>query len=64
MVLVLSAVVPWASRNAKAFQGVDQRGWGSQVQLGSRPGSILPQPYENKDSLAIAQLFGVHKGSR
>jgi hypothetical protein len=24
MVLVLSAVVPWAFRNAKAFQGVDQ----------------------------------------
>jgi hypothetical protein len=25
MVLVLSAVVPWALRNAKAFQGVDQK---------------------------------------
>ena len=24
MVLVLSAVVPWAFRNAKAFQGIDQ----------------------------------------
>ena len=25
MVLVLSAVIPWAFRNAKAFQGVDQK---------------------------------------
>ena len=25
MVFVLSAVVPWAFRNAKAFQGVDQK---------------------------------------
>ena len=25
MVLVLSAVVPWAFRNAKAFQGIDQK---------------------------------------
>ena len=25
MVLVLSAVVPWAFRNAKAFQGIDQQ---------------------------------------
>ena len=25
MMLVLSAVVPWAFRNAKAFQGVDQQ---------------------------------------
>ena len=25
MVLILSAVVPWAFRNAKAFQGVDQQ---------------------------------------
>jgi hypothetical protein len=25
MMLVLSAVVPWALRNAKAFQGVDQK---------------------------------------
>ena len=24
MVLVLSAVVPWAFRNTKAFQGIDQ----------------------------------------
>ena len=24
MVLVLSTVVPWAFRNAKAFQGIDQ----------------------------------------
>ena len=24
MVLILSAVVPWAFRNAKAFQGIDQ----------------------------------------
>jgi hypothetical protein len=25
MVLVLSAVVPWAFNNAKAFQGIDQK---------------------------------------
>jgi hypothetical protein len=25
MVFVLSAVVPWAFRNAKAFQGIDQK---------------------------------------
>jgi hypothetical protein len=25
MVFILSAVVPWAFRNAKAFQGVDQK---------------------------------------
>jgi hypothetical protein len=25
MVLVLSAIIPWAFRNAKAFQGVDKK---------------------------------------
>ena len=49
MMLVLSAVVPWAFRDSKAFQGVDQEAGETQVQLGSRPGSILPQPSENKD---------------
>ena len=27
----------------------DGGGWGNQVQLGSRPGSILPQPSKNKN---------------
>ena len=48
MVLVLSAVVPWAFRNTKAFQGIDQEVGGSQVQLGKSPGSILPQPSEKQ----------------
>jgi hypothetical protein len=33
MVLVLSAVVPWALRNAKVFQGVDQKAGESRCSL-------------------------------
>jgi hypothetical protein len=33
MVLVLSAVVPWALRNAKVFQGVDQEAGESRCSL-------------------------------
>ena len=33
MVLVLSAIVPWAFRNAKAFQGIDQEAGESRCSL-------------------------------
>ena len=64
MVFALSAVVPWAFRNTKAFQGIDQEVGGSQVQLGKSPGSILPHPSDNKDRVnKLAQIFG-YKGDR
>ena len=31
------------------------------MQLGSRPGSILPQPYENKDRVKSLHKYEVHK---
>ena len=36
MVLVLSVVVPWAFRNAKAFQGIDQEAGEAKLKA-SRP---------------------------
>ena len=48
MVLVLSAVVPWAFRDAKAFQGIDQEAGETRCSLAKGPGSILPQPYEKQ----------------
>ena len=63
MVLVLSAVVPWAFRNTKAFQGIDQEVGGCQVQLGKSPGSILPHPSDNKDRVnKLCTNIWVQKG--
>ena len=64
MVLVLSTVVPWAFRNAKAFQCIDQEAGEARCSLAIALGpsflSHLKQRYGEK----LAQLFGVHKGSR
>ena len=38
MVLVLSVVVPWAFRNAKSFQGVDQKAGEARCSLAIAPG--------------------------
>ena len=62
MVLVLSAVVPWAFHNTKAFQGIDQEVGGSQVQLGKSPGSILPHPSDNKDRVNNLHKYLATKG--
>ena len=41
MVLVLSAIVPWAFRNAKAFQGIDQEAGEARCSLAIALGQFL-----------------------
>ena len=49
MVLVLSAVVPWAFRNAKAFQGVDQQAREARCSLAIVLGPSFLSHLKNKD---------------
>ena len=49
MVLVLSAVVPWAFRNAKAFQGIDQEARETRCSLAIALGPSFLSHVKNKD---------------
>ena len=49
MVLVLSAVVPWAFRNAKAFQGIDQEAGKARCSLANALGPSFLSHLKIKD---------------
>ena len=49
MVLVLPTVVPWAFRNAKAFQGVDQQAGEARCSLAIALGPSFLSHLKNKD---------------
>ena len=65
MMLVLSAVVPWAFRDAKAFQGVDQEAGETRCGLAIALGPSFLSHLKTKNRVnKLAQLFGRTQGSR
>ena len=63
MVLVLSAVVPWAFRNAKAFQGIDQEAGETRCSLAIALGTSFLSHLKKKDRVnKLAQIFGYERG--
>ena len=62
MVLVLSAVVPWVFRNAKAFQGVDQQAGEARCSLAIALGPSFLSHLKTRYGEKLAQIFEVHKG--
>ena len=62
MMLVLSAVVPWAFRDAKAFQGVDQEAGEARCSLAIVLGPSFLSHLKTRYGEKLAQLFEVHKG--
>ena len=68
MVLVLSAVVPWAFRNTKAFQGIDQEAGKARCSLAKALGpsflSHLKQGKRQNVKREVLMWKGLKKGSR
>ena len=62
MVLILSAVVPWAFRDSKAFQGVDQEAGEARCSLAVALGPSFLSHLKKRYGEKLAQLFEVHKG--
>ena len=64
MVLVLPSVVPWAFRNAKALQGIDQEAGEARCSLAKALGPSFLSHLKNKNRVnKLAQIFG-YKGDR
>ena len=62
MMLVLSAVVPWAFRDAKVFQGVDQQAGETRRSLAVALGPTFLSHLKQRYSKDLAQIFRVHQG--
>ena len=65
MVLVLSAVVPWAFRNAKALQGIDQKAGEARCNLTKALGPSFLSHLKNKDrvnNFCIKTVYVVKQG--
>ena len=63
MMLVLSAVVPWAFCDAKAFHGVDQEAGEAWCSLAIALGPSFLSHLKNKDRVnRLAQIFGYERG--
>ena len=60
--LVLSAVVPWAFRDAKALQGVDQEAGEARCSLAAALGPSFLSHLKTRYGEKLAQIFEVHKG--
>ena len=62
MMLVLSAVVPWAFRDSKVFQGVDQEAGETRCSLAIALGPTFLSHLKARYREKLAQIFEVHKG--
>ena len=62
MMLVLSAVVAWAFRDSKAFQGVDQEAGEARCSLAVALGPSFLSHLKTRYGEKLAQIFEVHKG--
>ena len=60
--LVLSAVIPWAFRDSKAFQGVDQQAGEARRSLAVALGPSFLSHLKTRYGEKLAQIFEVHKG--
>ena len=62
MVLILSAIVPWAFHDSKAFQGVDQEAREARCNLAIALGPSFLSHLKTRYGEKLAQIFEVHKG--
>ena len=62
MMLVLSAVVPWAFRDSKIFQGIDQETGEARCSLAVALGPSFLSHLKTRYGEKLAHIFEVHKG--
>ena len=62
MVLILSAVVPWAFQNAKARQGIDQNAGAARCSLANTLGPFLHTPVPGLPEALLGDRFAADRG--